>query len=61
MPIVIDEFEIVASPPPPAASGDVAASSAQPATSGAATGPRPEDVVRVVERLRQRQARLRAD
>jgi hypothetical protein len=55
MPIVINEFEIVAQqPPPPAAPGP------PPSPAEGAPPMRPEDVIRVHRRHRERMERVRA-
>jgi hypothetical protein len=57
MPIIINEFEIIADPMPPApegAAGNPAAAPEPPAL-------HPEDIVRIVRHQQQRLMRVRAD
>jgi hypothetical protein len=59
MPIVINEFEIVVDPRPVEQAPDPAAAGQDQPVSPASL--RPEDVERIIERLRMRRERIRAD
>ena len=63
MSIVINEFEIVtdARPPQPAAPSDRGGGEQSAAQAPAVAPPRPEEIVRIVERQTARLLRLRAD
>jgi hypothetical protein len=54
MPIVINEFEIIAEPPASPPQGQEPSAASQPAT------PKPRDVQLVIRRQRERAARVRA-
>jgi len=57
MAVIINEFEVVAEPPP----AERAKEPAPPAGSSASQAPTPAELQRVLRRLEERAARVRAD
>ena len=56
LPVIINEFEVVAEPP----TGGQGATEPPPVNKPATTGPTPHDIERVIRRQKERSARVRA-